>query len=54
MLVLVSADSSRAGPEYDILLKGGHAIDPANGINTIMDIGVASGKIARGDASIPP
>ncbi|MBT4485232.1 MAG: amidohydrolase/deacetylase family metallohydrolase [Candidatus Latescibacteria bacterium] len=33
--------------KYDILLKGGHVIDPANNIDSIMDVAVAEGKIAR-------
>lgn len=31
----------------DILLKGGHLVDPKNNINTLMDIGIADGKIAE-------
>jgi dihydroorotase len=34
-------------PQLDLLLKGGHVIDPANGINAVMDVGIAAGKIAR-------
>jgi dihydroorotase len=30
----------------DLLLKGGHVIDPANHIDEPMDVGVAAGKIA--------
>ncbi|WP_223826629.1 amidohydrolase/deacetylase family metallohydrolase [Flagellimonas sp. S3867] len=33
--------------ELDILLKGGHLIDPKNNINTVMDVGIADGKIAE-------
>lgn len=32
---------------YDLLLKGGHLIDPANGIDRVMDIAVAGDSIAR-------
>ncbi|MFC1692589.1 amidohydrolase/deacetylase family metallohydrolase [Candidatus Latescibacterota bacterium] len=39
--------------KYDILLKGGHVIDPANNINSIRDVAVANGKIARVDNNIP-
>lgn len=31
---------------YDLLLKGGHVIDPANNIDGIMDVAVSGGKIA--------
>ncbi len=37
----------------DLILKGGHVIDPANAINGTMDIGIAGGKIARVAPSIP-
>lgn len=40
-------------PQYDLLLKGGHVIDPANQINQRMDVAVLDGKIARVDRDIP-
>ena len=38
--------------EIDILIKGGHVIDPGNKIDGIMDVAVANGKILRVAASI--
>ena len=38
---------------YDIVLKGGHVIDPANGIDAVRDVAVAGGRIARVAADIP-
>jgi len=38
--------------KYDLIIKGGHVIDPANGINRIMDIAVSKGNIARIAADI--
>jgi dihydroorotase len=38
----------------DLLLKGGHLIDPANGIDGQMDLGIVEGKIARLAAEISP
>jgi dihydroorotase len=32
---------------YDTLIKGGHVIDPKNGIDRVMDVAIAGGKIAR-------
>src|SRR3954466_13406505 len=40
-------------PRYDMVLKGGHVIDPANQIDQQIDIGVRDGKIARVDRDIP-
>jgi dihydroorotase len=34
-------------PRYDLLLKGGHVIDPKNGVDAPMDVAIAGGKIAR-------
>ncbi len=32
---------------YDLLIKGGTVIDPAQGINGLNDVAVADGKVAR-------
>lgn len=34
-------------PKFSLLIKGGHVIDPKNGIDGVMDVAVADGKIAR-------
>ncbi|MBM3838358.1 MAG: amidohydrolase/deacetylase family metallohydrolase [Verrucomicrobia bacterium] len=48
-----AAIQSRPGPPpYDLLLKGGHVIDPANKVDARMDLAIASGKIARVAKSI--
>ena len=39
--------------QYDLLLKGGHVIDPRNDINRRMDVAVTAGKIARVAETIP-
>lgn len=39
--------------QIDILLKGGHLIDPKNNINSKMDVAIADGKIAQVAADIP-
>lgn len=41
-------------PRYDLLIKGGHVIDPANQIDGPRDVAIAAGKIARVAANIPP
>jgi dihydroorotase len=40
-------------PRYDLLLKGGHVIDPANHIDDVRDVAVFQGKIAAVDRDIP-
>jgi len=32
---------------YNIIIKGGHVIDPKNNLNSVMDVAIADGKIAR-------
>ncbi len=34
------------GQSYDIVIKGGHVIDPKNNIDAIMDVAIKDGKIA--------
>ena len=46
LLVLLTATAAPA-QSYDILLKGGHVIDPANGIDQVMDVGISGDHIAR-------
>ena len=40
-------------PHYDLLLKGGHVIDPANHIDEVRDVAVFQGKIAAVEKNIP-
>ena len=44
---------ARTPPRYDLLLKGGHVIDPANHIDDVRDIAVFQGKIAAVEKNIP-
>ena len=44
---------AQVSPRYDLLLKGGHVIDPANHINEIRDVAVFHGKIAAVEKDIP-
>ena len=38
---------------FDLLLKGGHVIDPKNKIDAVMDVAIESKKIAKVAANIP-
>lgn len=44
--ILFSTGSAFA-QKIDILLKGGHVIDPKNNINSVMDVAISDGKILR-------
>ncbi len=41
------------GARFDLLLKGGHLIDPANGLDGPSDLALADGKVAAVEAQIP-
>src|SRR4030095_11541778 len=40
-------------PAYDLLLKGGHVIDPKKKINAVRDVAIRDGKIAAVSGDIP-
>jgi len=42
-----------AQTRYDLLLKGGRVLDPANNIDQVMDVAVSGGRIARMAKEIP-
>lgn len=50
---LFAASTPAQAPHYDLLLKGGHVIDPANHLDAVMDVAVAGGKIASVAKEIP-
>ena len=46
-LVLLLCAAAAAQPTYDLLLKGGHVLDPKNDLNRPMDVAVRGDRIAR-------
>jgi dihydroorotase len=54
IIVLLLAASAHAKEQYDLLLKGGHVIDPRNKINEIRDVAIRDRKIAAVAAGIDP
>jgi dihydroorotase len=38
---------------WDLLIKGGHVIDPANNVDAVLDVAIAGNKIARVAADLP-
>jgi dihydroorotase len=50
-LVLCAAAVS-AQPAYDLLIQGGHLIDPKNNIDQVMDVAIKDGKVSRVALSI--
>ncbi len=42
------------GAQYDLVLKGGHVLDPKNGLDAVADVAVAGGRIAAVRPAIDP
>jgi len=53
LLLTTFQSASAQAPAYDLLLKGGHVIDPANRIDAVLDVAVSAGKIAAVQKNIP-
>jgi dihydroorotase len=55
--VAAPATSAATAPvgekQYDLLLKGGHVIDPKNHVDAIRDVAIKDGKIAKVAVGIP-
>ena len=49
----MTTDKADSGKSFDLLLKGGHVIDPANSIDEKMDVGIKGAKITRVAPNIP-
>ncbi|MSV30446.1 MAG: amidohydrolase/deacetylase family metallohydrolase, partial [Bryobacterales bacterium] len=53
VMLLLGAACTMDAQTYDLLLKGGHMIDPANRIDAVMDVAIGGNKIARVAVNIP-
>ena len=53
---LISLDTPLISPDapLDLLIKGGHVIDPKNGVDGVRDVGIAAGRIAEVAEHIDP
>jgi dihydroorotase len=52
--VLAAGGLQAAEPKYDLLLRGGHVIDPKNSVSAVRDVAIQDGKIAAVAAKIDP
>jgi dihydroorotase len=52
-MTLLTLNANAQTPRYDLLLKGGHVIDPANHVDGIFDVAILGGKIAAVEKDIP-
>lgn len=54
LLMAVGASAVQAQQKYDLLLKGGHVIDPKNKLSAVRDVAIVDGKIVAVAARINP
>jgi dihydroorotase len=54
LLAFLWCGMAPAQPRYDLLIVGGHVIDPKNGISGVRDVAIANGKIAAVAAHLDP
>ena len=47
LILLLFFGSIVSAQSYDIVIKGGHVIDPKNNIDAVMDVAISDGKIIR-------
>lgn len=53
-LLFLMTGAAAQSQSYDILIKGGHLIDPKNNIDEVMDIAIHEGKVAAVEKNIDP
>jgi dihydroorotase len=51
--VILMAAAPLPAQTYDLILKGGHVIDPANKVDRVLDVAVSGSRIARVAPDIP-
>lgn len=54
LILLIGLEAFGQQGRYDLILKGGHVIDPKNGVDAVMDVAIRAGKIAAVQANISP
>jgi len=52
--VVAGASAGAQKAQFDLLIRGGRVIDARNGVDGVMDVAIAGGKIARVAANIDP
>ena len=50
---LASSAAAQTPPEFDFVIKGGHVVDPKNGLSAVRDVAVEDGLVAAVAPDIP-
>src|SRR6476661_5705614 len=54
IFILLALTAFAQEPAYDLILKGGHVIDPRNGVDAVRDVAIRGGKIAAVETNLAP
>jgi dihydroorotase len=54
IFILLALTAFAQEPAYDLILKGGHVIDPRNGVDAVRDVAIRGGKIAAVETNLDP
>ncbi len=54
VFALACSGRSAGEPEYDMLLKGGHLVDPKNGVSAVRDVAIRGGRVVAVGEAIDP
>lgn len=54
LALLIAGGAYAQAQKYDLLLKGGHVIDPKNKLSAVRDVAIAGGRIALVAEKIDP
>ncbi len=50
---MMSERDPRSAERLDLVLRGGRVLDPGRGVDAVLDVGIAGGRIARLEPTIP-
>jgi dihydroorotase len=53
-LLLVALASALEAQQYDLVLRGGHVVDPRHGVSTVRDVAIQDGRVAAVANNIEP
>ena len=52
LLLALILPLTSAGQDYDLLIRGGHVMDPRNGLDRVVDVAIKDGRIAAVASSV--
>lgn len=53
-VLLVGSLLTATAQQYELLIKGGHVMDPKNNVNEVMDVAISDHKVMLVQKTSPP